>query len=104
MTKQELYELKGICIHLGEIIQEYGKKYNVCQIRVLSDIIHCINSNMDEEEKEKYILGKCRLLYPPQGGLNDFYIHNDDFAIRLKLNEPLDRLKEDLWNIIKVYI
>ena len=44
------------------------------------------------------------MLYPAHGGLNEFYIHDDDFATRLKLNEPLDILKDDLWKIIKLYI
>lgn len=104
MKEQELFKLREICIQLGEIIQKYGQKYYKSQIKALSDIVKCIDSNMDGKEKTKYIVGRYKVLYPAHGGLNEFYIQNDDFATRLKLNEPLDILKDDLWKIIKLYI
>lgn len=104
MTEQELCELRKICIHLGEIVQKYGEKYYTIQIKALFDIINCIDSDMNENEKSEYILNRYNVLYPSHGGLNEFYIHNDDFQTRLELNEPLDKLKERFWEIIKQYI
>lgn len=104
MTEQELSRLREICIQLRKTIQKYGEKYYLSQIKALYDIVQCIDADMDEKEKTKYILDRYRVLYPPHGGLSEFYIQDDDFATRLKLNEPLDALKEDLWKIIKSYI
>ncbi|NLK22790.1 MAG: hypothetical protein GX309_02045 [Clostridiales bacterium] len=101
MTEQELFKLREICIQLGGIVQKYGNKHYISQIKALNDIVKCIDSDMDVKEKTKYILGRYKVLYPAHGGLNEFYIQDDDFATRLKLNEPLDTLKEDLWKIIK---
>jgi hypothetical protein len=104
MTEQELCELREICIRLGKIVQRYGEKYYTIQIKAISDIIKCIDSEKKEDEKTEYILDRYKVLYPSRGGLNDFYIQDDDFHTRLKLNEPLDRLKDNLWKIMKQYI
>ncbi|MDE7434354.1 MAG: hypothetical protein K2N01_00840 [Lachnospiraceae bacterium] len=104
MTEKELYVLREIFVQLGKFVQEYGKKYYNIQIKAISDIIKCIDSMASEKEKTEYILDKYKILYPSKGGLNDFYIHDDDFHTRLKLNEPLDALKDKLWMIMKQYI
>jgi hypothetical protein len=31
------------------------------------------------------------------GSFSDFYIHSDDFDVRRRLNEPLDRLRDQIW-------
>lgn len=104
MTEKELYELKEIFLQLGKLVQKYGGKYYSIQIKVISNIIECIDSEATEKEKTEYILERYKILYPSKGGLSDLYIHDDDFHTRLKLNEPLDELKEKLWMIMKQYI
>lgn len=104
MTEKELYELKEIFLQMGKLVQKYGEKYYTIQIKVISDIIKCIDSRANEKEKTEYILDRYKILYPSKGGLSDFYIQDDDFYTRLKLNEPLDELKDKLWMIMKQYI
>jgi hypothetical protein len=38
-------------------------------------------------------------MYPPRGGLTDFFVWRDDFEERRKANQPLDQIKENLKNI-----
>lgn len=104
MTEKQLYELRDIFLQLGKLVQKYGEKYYTIQIKAISDIIECIDSEENEKEKSEYILDRYKILYPSKGGLNDFYIHDDDFQTRLKLNEPLNELKDKLWMIMKQYI
>ena len=104
MTEKELYELREIFLQLGKLVQKYGKNYYTIQIKAISDIIKCIDSEENEKEKTEYILDRYKILYPSKGGLSDFYIYDDDFQTRLKLNEPLDELKDKLWMIMKQYI
>ena len=85
-------------------MQKYGENYYNIQIKAISDIIKCIDSEENEKEKTEYILDRYKILYPSKGGLSDFYIYDDDFQTRLKLNEPLDELKDKLWMIMKQYI
>lgn len=104
MTEKELYELRNIFLQLGKLVQKYGEKYYTIQLKAISDIIKCIDSEENEKEKTEYILDRYKILYPSKGGLSDFYIYDDDFQTRLKLNEPLDELKDKLWMIMKQYI
>lgn len=32
-------------------------------------------------------------LYPPRGGLGEFYVWDDDYDKRIDLNEPIDKAK-----------
>ena len=104
MTEKELYELRDIFLQLGKLVQKYGGNYYTIQIKAISDIIKCIDSEGNEKEKTEYILDRYKILYPLKGGLSDFYIDDDGFQTRLKLNEPLDELKDKLWMIMKQYI
>ena len=104
MTEKELYELRDIFLQLGKLVQKYSENYYTIQIKAISDIIKCIDSEENEKEKTEYILDRYKILYPSKGGLSDFYIYDDDFQTRLKLNEPLDELKDKLWMIMKQYI
>lgn len=104
MTEKELYELRNIFLQLGKLVQKYGENYYNIQIKAISDIIKCIDSEENEKEKTEYILDRYKILYPSKGGLSDFYIYDNDFQTRLKLNEPLDELKDKLWMIMKQYI
>ena len=105
MTEQELSRLRDICIQLGKIVQKYDeKRYYAIQIKALYDIVKCVDSDIDEKEKTEYVLNRYKILYPSHGGLSEFYIQDENFATRLKLNEPVDTLKDDLWKIIKPYI
>lgn len=104
MTEEDFCELRKIFLQLGKIVQMYGEKYYTIQLRIISDIIKCIDSGINKEEKTEYILNRYKVLYPSRGGLSEFYIHDDDFQTRLKLNEPLDKLQDNLWMIMKQYI
>ena len=104
MTEEDFCELREIFLQLGKIVQRYGEKYYTIQLGIISDIIKCIDSGLNKEEKTEYILYRYKALYPSSGGLSEFYIHNDDFQTRLKINEPLEKLRDNLWMIMKQYI
>lgn len=40
-------------------------------------------------------------LFPPQGGLTDFYVWKEDGSERIALNKPIDELTNLLWNLIR---
>ena len=53
MTEKELYELRNIFLQLGKLVQKYGENYYNIQIKAISDIIKCI----DSEEKDRIYIG-----------------------------------------------
>ncbi|WP_419964196.1 hypothetical protein [Pantoea vagans] len=42
-----------------------------------------------------------KAMYKGNGSFSDYYIWHDDFEQRVKLNKPLDSIKENIWKIIK---
>lgn len=104
MTDIEIESLKKIFIQLEKIIEKYGHGYYEAQLRILLKMIVIIDSDCALSEKKDYIIGYYKSLFSGKGGLSEFYIHNDDYKMRIILNEPLDKLKDELWNIMKNYI
>ncbi|MEI3614715.1 hypothetical protein [Pseudogracilibacillus sp. SO30301A] len=42
-------------------------------------------------------------LFPPRGGLSEFFIWSNDFDERLRINKPLEEVRRKLWAIIKEF-
>ena len=89
MTEFEIESLKESFIQLGKMVQKYGKGYYKAQLK---------------SEKEKYIIDYYKSLFSGKGDMSEFYIHDDDYKMRIILNEPLDKLKDGLWDIMKNYL
>ncbi|MFJ7934399.1 hypothetical protein [Sporosarcina sp. NPDC096371] len=82
---------------------EHGDSSITPQINQIKSILDVLKI-MPSDESEDIIIEKVRkmndFLYPPRGGLAEFYIWSDDFDERIKLNEPLDIAKQTTWNIL----
>lgn len=104
MSENELKNVYELFIKLKELVKLYGCRDYKIQLNIIDSIIDCIESNCSSDYKTKYIVRSYKNLYPPQGGLSDFYIHNDDYEERLRLNKPLDEINDKLWNLIKTYL
>lgn len=104
MTVKEFGELKTLLFKMYELIHAYGEnEYNI-QKKMILDIIKCIESDMNSNEKKNYIVCAYKNLFPPRGGLSEFYIENENFDTRVLLNKPIDEIKENLWHIMKKYV
>lgn len=103
MNNSELNILKNLFIELGELVGTYGGRNYKIQYNIIGNIIAAIDSDWPNDKKTEYIIRNYKNLYPANGGLSDFYIMHEDYKERLKLNEPLDRINDGLWNIIKNY-
>lgn len=104
MTEKELKELRGAVIQLGKLVQRHGKKYYFAQLKQLSRMLECIDSDLDNTEKTEYLVDCYRMLFPIRGGLTEFYIHDDDYETRKQLNAPLDEAVAKMKEIIKPYM
>ncbi|MCI9386705.1 MAG: hypothetical protein HFH77_10225 [Lachnospiraceae bacterium] len=104
MTEFEIESLKESFIQLGKMVQKYGKGYYKAQLKILSNMIVIIDSDCVLSEKEKYIIDYYKSLFSGKGDMSEFYIHDDDYKMRIILNEPLDKLKDGLWDIMKNYL
>ncbi|MBC1317293.1 hypothetical protein [Listeria booriae] len=81
----------------------YGSSSNRPQIRQIKNILEFIDDVKNGEITDEVFEELRRMndsLYPPHGGLGEFYIWADDFDERMKLNEPLDKASDFTWNTL----
>lgn len=90
---------------LLSIIEKHGKGEIDSQINTVKDIIDYIKV-IDYEivESENYMRAIKKMhenLFPPRGGLSDFFIWSNDYDERIQLNEPLDKVREEIWDMLR---
>ena len=72
-------------------------------IPLITDAIDVLDSQESEEDKTMFLLRSYSALFRTRGGLSDFYVWDNDFETRLALNEPFDKIRDELWSIMKPY-
>lgn len=102
-NKGIIKELKQLFEELLVIVEKYGDNTVINQKRIISRIIEKINimdiNNCDFNSID--IQREYKNLYPARGGLSEFYIWKDDFTERQTLNEPLSKIRDRLWELLK---
>lgn len=89
------------------VILEGNKKcdidYQISEVIYVINILNeCQNNNyMDFDDVINEIKLIYSNLYPPRGGLSDFFIWKADFNERVKANEPLGRIGNELGGMLK---
>ena len=77
--------------------------YHISEVKYVVEIlIECKKNNYTNSNKViNEIKSIYNNLYPARGGLSDFFIWKADFDERVKANEPLDRLSDEIWKILR---
>lgn len=73
-------------------------------LRLVKNTVNVLESGESEAFKSEYVLESYKSLYTERAGLTEYYIWDNDYDTRMKLNEPLERIRIDLWGIMKHYI
>jgi hypothetical protein len=104
---KELIQLKDLFQELLRILEtegdqevHYAKSELRKDIQMIEDILNHNSADLNEvflEVKESY-----QSMYPPRGGLTDFFIWREDFEERRKANQPLNHIKDELNKILGV--
>ncbi len=77
---------------------DYAKKELQRNILIIEEVLSNITVDFDKvfgEVKASY-----HSMYPPHGGLTDFFVWRDDFEERVKANQSLDNVKNELKEIL----
>ncbi|WBW96135.1 hypothetical protein [Oceanirhabdus sp. W0125-5] len=100
---KDINELKQLFEDLFLIVDKYGDNTINNQKKIIKRLIDKIDSIDISNFEERFIeiQRDYKNLYPVRGGLSEFYIWNDDFNERQKLNKPLSKIRERLWEILK---
>ncbi|MDM5188377.1 hypothetical protein QUF99_13930 [Bacillus sp. DX4.1] len=105
-SKLVIDKLEKLFSELSVILEENSKgdiDYQISEVRYVINILNeCQNNNyIDSDDVIKEIKLIHNNLYPPRGGLSDFFIWKADFNERVKANESLERIGDALWGMLK---
>lgn len=96
--------IKKLFADLEDYLRKYGNNTILQEYRIVNNTIRILESTEDDETKKQIVIQNYKSLYPGKGGLSEFYIWDNDFAKRMELNGPLDKIHNQLWEIVKEYI
>lgn len=109
-------EIKRILIRVKELFQQllfileregdfevnYAKDELAKNIRMLDGVIN----NMVDVAEAQEVLGQIKTsymsMYPPRGGLSEFFIWRADFEERINANKDLDNIQNELKKILEL--
>ncbi|EUJ53504.1 hypothetical protein [Listeria fleischmannii] len=83
------------------LLEKYNDGRINYQIKELKFLKELLRSDAKENEKNSELRQASKSLFPPQGGLTDFYVWKEDGSERIALNKPIDELTNLLWNLIR---
>src|SRR5690625_5256676 len=99
--KESLEKLISLYFELLLIIEKHDKgeiDSQIIRVKEIIDYIKDIDPETIEDENSLRTIKKMHeTLFPPRGGLSDFFIWSNDVDERIKLNRPLDKVREDIW-------
>lgn len=90
--KNSTEEIKQVAAELVPLLEKYNDGNITPQIRTLKHIGDILESEVESGEPDLRIKHLRKDLFPLHGGLSEFYIWDDDYPTRMKLNEPIDKL------------
>ena len=84
-----------------EFYHDYSIRYSR---RIVKETVELLDADESDYDKFQYVVQAYKALYTGRAGLTEYYIWDNDYDKRMKLNEPLDRIHHELWEIMKKYI
>ncbi len=73
---------------------DYAKKELQRNVLMIEKVLS--HRTVDFEKVFGEVKASYHSMYPPHGGLIDFFVWRDDFEERVKANQPLDNVKDEL--------
>ena len=97
----DLEKANNLFIELEAYLKEYGNNSILNSYRIVKSTVHILTSNEDDESKEKVVIENYKKLFFNKGGLSEFYVWDNDFETRKKINMPLKEICNELWGLVK---
>lgn len=96
----EIKKAEMLFTELRDYLAKLGDRDLYIQMKNASDAVNYLGQADTDAEKKEIIKTFYRYLYPARGGLTDVVIWDNDFETRVALNEPLERIRKELWEIV----
>lgn len=100
----DLKRIKALFVDLKIYLQNYGGDSIKASYRILNNTIAMLESEQEDNLKKQIILRNYKALFFPKSELSEFYVWNDDFNTRKKLNEDFEKIHNELWNLLKEFL
>lgn len=100
---KELFEkLLFILETEGDNEVNYAKSELSKNIRLLEEVLSNNSDLADAQEVLDNIKMSFKSMYPPRGGLSDFFVWREDYEERFKANKDLDNIQSELREIFEL--
>lgn len=96
--------LKKLFTELRDYLELQNDNSIVNIRKLVNNTVVVLESDKSESFKSEYVLDAYKSLYTGRVGLTEYYIWDNDYDKRMRLNEPLERIRDDLWEIMKQYV
>ncbi len=90
--------------NLEVFLRKYGDNSILYSYRIVQRTIDFLKSKENRDDKEEYVMCSYKALFPGRGALSEFYVWDSDFETRKALNESLECIHKEIWEILKDYI
>lgn len=104
--KSKLHKVLKLLDSLVDILKKnYTKEISF----TLQELKYCIkvlneSNNLERRDIQESIDEVIYIyirLFPPRGGLSDFFIWKENYSERIKVNEDLENIKKELWQLLE---
>lgn len=95
--------IKSLFLELRKCLELQNDNSIINIKKAVDNTIAVLESDETDDFKADYVVEVYKSLYTGRAGLTEYYIWDNDYEKRMKLNEPLERIRNDLWEIMKQY-
>lgn len=99
-----LEKVKNLFMDLEKFLKKYGDNSINAPYKIVKITIECILTDESDEIKKQVVIDNYKKLFLGKGALSEFYVWDNDFETRKKINEPFKKIHNELWNLLKEYI
>lgn len=101
--KELFNDLLKILITEGDNSVNYAKNELSLNLNRIEHTLSNVHSeDIDVNQVLKEVERSYKSMYPPRDGLTEFFVWRNDFDERVKANESLDRIKEELRQMLNI--
>lgn len=97
----DLEKIKGLFIELENYLKKYGNNSILASYKIVQSTVEILLSDESDDVKSQIVIKNYKKIFPGKGALSEFYVWDDDFITRKKLNLPFENIHNELWNLLK---
>lgn len=100
----ELSTLKKLFTELRDNLESQRDSSVFNCYKLVKNTVAVLESDESDDFKREYAIDAYKSLYTGRAGLTEYYIWDNDYEKRMKLNEPYERIRNEFWKIMKPYV